>query len=297
MLRQYFGCARFVFNHCLALRSDLYKHKGESVNSAPLSRHVTYLKHCGDFDWLKDCPSSVLQQALRDQDKAFTNFFQGRAKYPRFKKRTHKQSIRMTLDQRRISGQYRAGELLKLPKLGEIKVRWSRIPKGVPKMATVSQDPDGRYYVSFSCEEIKPQAKTKHEVIGIDMGIKDVVVTSVGFKSGAPRNTYRYARRLKLEQRKLARKTKGSNRYQKQRQVVASVHSKIARCRSDFLHKLTSELIANNSTVCIEDLNVSGMVKNRKLSKAVADVGMFELRRQLEYKAEWYGSNVIKIDR
>lgn len=296
-LAQYFGCVRFVSNYCLALRNDLYEYKGESVNSVPLDKHINYLKSCGDYDWLKECPSSALQQSLRDQDKAFTNFFQGRAKYPKFKKKQSKQSLRLTLDQRRIATQYQCGKLLKLPKLGEIKLRWSRIPKGIPKMVTVSKNPDDRYYVSFSCEEARPKVKTKQSVIGVDVGIKDVAVTSDGFSSGAPKYTYRYARRLKLEQRKLSRKTKGSNRWHKQRVQVAKVHAKIGFSRADFLHKLTSRLIAENLVVCIENLNVAGMVKNRKLSKAVSDVGMFEFRRQLEYKAQWYGSTVVKVGR
>jgi len=297
LLRQYFGCVRFVYNHCLALRSDLYRHNGQSVNNVPLDKHINYLKKTDDYDWLKLPPSCVLQQALRDQDKAFTNFFQGRAKYPRFKKRSHKQTLRVTLDQRQISRLYKAGELLKVPKLGELKLRWSRLPVGVPKMATISQTPDGRYWVSFSCEEPQAKAKTKHGMVGIDVGIKDVAVTSNGFYSGAPRHTYQYARRLKLEQRKLSRKVKGSNRWHKQRKTVAKIHAKIGFSRQDFLHKLTCRLIAENHTVCIEDLNISGMVKNRKLSKAVSDVGMFELRRQLEYKADWYSSLVVPIDR
>ena len=296
-LAQHFGCARFVWNHCLALRSDLYKHRCESINYVGLSKHLTHLKRCGDYDWLNDAPAVLLTQSLIDQDKAFQNFFKGRAKYPKFKKRTHKQSVRVTLDQRQIHNNYRAGELLKLPKLGAVKIRWSRVPKGIPKMATITRNPDGRYYVSFTCEEPKPQAKTKQSAVGIDAGIKDVLVTSDGYHSGAPKYTYRYARRLKLEQRKLSRKKKGSNRWHKQRQVVAKIHAKIAACRLDFLHKETSALVHEHGLISIEDLNVSGMLKNRRLSKAVADVGMFELRRQLQYKASWHGSQVVAIDR
>ena len=219
-LAVFFGQVRFVWNHCLSLRSDLYEFRKESINYVGLNKHLTYLKTTGKYQWLKLCPSAPLTQVLIDQDKAFKNFFEGRAKYPKFRKKGNAESMRFQLDQRQIERTYKAGELLKLPKLGAVKVKWSRIPAGVPKMATISKGPTGKYWVAFSVEEdIKQFGKTNHTV-GVDVGIKDVIVTSDGFHSGAPKNTYRYARKLKLAQRKLSRKRKGSNRWRKQRQVV-----------------------------------------------------------------------------
>ena len=240
---------------------------------------------------------AFIQQKLIDQDKAFNNFFKGRAKFPKFKKKSHAQSIRYTLDQRQVLNNYRAGELLKLPKLGELKVKWSQIPGGIPKMVTVSKSASGKYFVSFMCEVEQCLKPMTGRVVGIDVGIKDVVVTSDGLHSGAPRFTYKYQRKLKKAQRILSRKKKGSNGWHKQRIVVAKIHEKIANSRKDFLHKVTTKLVSENNVICVEDLNVSGMLKNRCLSKAVVDVGIFELNRQIEYKSQWYGKQVVKISR
>lgn len=296
-LAVFFGQVRFVWNHCLALRSDLYEFRKESINYAGLNKHLTYLKTTGKYQWLKECPSAPLTQVLIDQDKAFKNFFEGRAKYPKFRKKGNAESMRFQLDQRQIERTYKAGGLLKLPKLGAVKVKWSRIPAGIPKMATVSKDPSGKYWVAFSVEEDIHQFGKTNRAVGVDVGIKDVIVTSNGFHSGAPKHTYQYARKLKLAQRKLARKRKGSNRWHKQRKIVARIHAKISDSRKDFLHKQTTALVKQFDLVCIEELNVKGMMSNRKLSKAVADVGMFELKRQVQYKAAWHGKRVIEIGR
>ena len=157
-LQRYFGSKRFVWNLCLAWRSNLYEALGESVTGVDLSRELTWLKRLEGYDWLREVPSTVLTQALRDQDRAFRNFFAGRASYPQFKARHHDQSIRFQIDQRRVTSYYRAGELLKLPGLGKLKVRWSRKPTGVPKMVTLSRDRAGRYFITLSVEEaIEPK--------------------------------------------------------------------------------------------------------------------------------------------
>ena len=266
------------------------------MSSHDLSRHITQYRRT-DYLWLNDATASVLTQKLIDQDKAFDNFFKGRASFPKFKKKSHAQSIRYQLDQRCVLNNYRAGELLKLPKLGELSVKWSQVPGGIPKMVTVSKTASGKYFVSFMCEVEQGLRPMTGAVVGIDVGIKDVVVTSNGFHSGAPRYTYYYQRKLRQAQRVLSRKKKGSNGWKKQRIVVARIHEKITNSRKDFLHKLTTKLVSENDLICVEDLNVAGMMKNRKLSKAVADVGLFELNRQIEYKATWYGKQVVKISR
>ena len=292
-----FGCARWVFNHALSMRQKAYQRRGESMNSIALSRHITALKKTTRYGWLKDAASTVITQKLRDMDTAYRNFFTGRAKFPNFKRKNHAQSVRYQLDQRIIDTTYSPGKLLKLTGLGEINVVWSRIPSGKPKMATVSKDATGKHWVSMSIEElILPMPKTKKSV-GIDIGIKDVIVTSDGQFSGAPKYTKQYAKQLRAEQKSLSRKKKGSVRWHKQRVIVARVHAKIANSRKDFLHKLTTGLVRDYDFIGIEDLNVSGMLKNRCLSKAVADVGMFELKRQLEYKCAWYGKQLVQISR
>lgn len=292
-----FGCARYVWNFFLAQRSFAYRELGESINYVANSRYLTAMKKAQEWEWLNNASATVLSQKINDLETAFGNFFKGRADYPRFKKKPHAQSIRFQLDQRHIVKNYRAGEFLRLPNLGEIKVKWSQVPQGVPKMATISKTPSGNYFVSFACEvDIKELPKTGR-IAGVDVGIKDVAVTSDGWFTGAPKNTYKYARQLRRAQRNLSRKTKGSNHWHKQRIAVAKIHEKIANCRRDFLHKLTTQLVREYDFVSIEDLNVKGMMQNRKLSKAVADVGLHELKRQLEYKANWYGKEITVIDR
>ena len=295
-LSKEFGCARFVWNRGLLERDYAYKNWGVSLNSNDLSRHITQYKKT-EYPWLCDATAAVLNQKLMDQDKAFDNFFKGRASFPKFKKKSHAQSIRYQMDQRNVLNNYRSGELLKLPKLGELKVKWSQVPNGVPKMVTVSKSASGKYFISFMCEVEQALKPVTGKIVGIDVGIKDVIVTSDGAHSGAPKFTYKYQRQLKKAGRKLSKKKKGSNGWHKQRIVVAKIHEKIANSRKDFLHKLTTNLVSENDVICVEDLNVSGMLKNRKLSKAVADVGIFELNRQIEYKAEWYGKQVVKISR
>jgi putative transposase len=248
--------------------------------------------------WLSEAVASCHTQKLIDQDKAFKNFFAGRAKYPRFKKRHQAQSVRYQLDQRHVEKNFNAEDkLLKLPKLGAFKLKWSRKMEGVPKMAAVSRDPAGHYFVSMACEVEMTALPTRKNAVGVDVGVKDVVVTSNGWKSGAGKYTYRYARQLKLSQRRLASKKKGSNRRRKQQHRVARIHARIADSRMDFLHQISSKLINENQVICLEDLNIKGMLRNRHLSKAVADSGLFELRRQLEYKSQWYGRDVFVVDR
>ena len=294
-----FGNARFVWNRCLDLRSKAWEERQERHNYVSLGRQVTDWKR-GEFPWLADSAACCLTQVLMDQDKAFKNFFEKRGKYPRFKSRWNRQAVRYQLDQRQIERAYLAGEFLKLPKLGMLKIRWSQVPAGIPKMATVSKTPDGRYFVSFACEvEIQPLPLTG-KAIGVDLGIKDVVVSWDGeqaTKSGNPRHLKRRLRHLKRQQRRLSRMKKGSNRRNRQRLKVARIHASIAASRQDFLHKTTTALIRRADVIALEDLHVKGMVKNHHLAGAIADVGMGEFRRQVEYKAAWYGRTVEVIDR
>jgi putative transposase len=292
-----FGYARWVWNKCLAWRSNLYQDLGEKVTAIDFSRELTFLKQLGAYDWLKEASSTVLGQKLRDQDTAFRNFFAGRAKYPKFKKKLYAQSIRYQLDQRIVANLYRAGEFLKLPKLGTLKLKWSYPPQGIPKMVTLSKDSVGRYFVSFMCEEEIHPLPQKPNGIGIDLGVKDIIVTSEGWKSGNPRHLATYRRYLTKTQRRLSRRVKGSQRWHRQRIRVANAHAKVRNTRQDWLHKLSTTLIRQAGLIAMEELNIKGMMANRRLSKAIGDVGMHELKRQLEYKSQWTGREWVQIDR
>lgn len=312
LLAQFFGAARWVGNAALAWRSHCYKELGEKVTGVDFSRELTWLKKLEPFAWLAAIPATVLTQVLRDQDRAFANFFAKRAKYPRFKKRREAASIRFQLDQRVVMNAYRAGEFLKLPGLGALDVRWSRVPGGVPKMVTIRRDACGRYFVAFMVEEHVEPLPASTKSVGVDLGVKDIIVTSDGRKTGNPKHLKRYQRRLKLAQRRLSRKRKGSNRWRKQVKRVARIHARIADTRSDHQHKLTTGLIREHGVIAIEDLNVRGMTASAKgtveapgkmvaqkagLNRAILDAGFGEIRRQLEYKAQFYGRTIILADR
>lgn len=295
-LARMFGSARWVWNSALAWRSAAYKLDGESVTGVDFSRELTFLKTLEPLAWLKETPATVYVQTLRDQDKAFSAFFAKRAKYPRFKRKGGHQSVRFQLDQRVVLNNYRDGELLRLPGLGELDVRWSRKVKGVPKMVTVRRDAAGRYFVSMMAKTTVQPLPQKANAVGLDFGLKDIVVTSDGWKSGNPRHLRKAERKLKRAQRSLSGKTKGSNRRKAAVARVARLHAKVADTRADTLHKLSTEIVRNHQVIAVEDLSVKGMARGR-LAKSIADAGLAELRRQLTYKAEWYGRDLIVIDR
>ena len=295
-LAQYFGAARWAWNTSLAWRSHCYKALGEKVSGVDFSRELTFLKSLEPLSWLKQVPATVLTQALRDQDRAFSNFFAKNARYPRFRRRQGAASIRFQLDQRVVAGAYRAGELLKLPGLGALSIRWSRIPAGIPKMVTVRRNSAGQYFVAFMVEESVALLPASPATVGVDVGLKDILITSDGKKSGNPRYLRRYQRRLAMAQRRLSRKRKGSGRWHRQRQRVAKLHIKVSSARQDFLHKQTTDLVRGHGAIAIEDLNVKGLARTR-LAKSMNDAALGELRRQLTYKTAWYGRELLIADR
>ena len=288
-----FGCSRFVYNHFLKKRTDAYYEKKESLNYHKTSELLTQLKNDENYSWLKDVSSVTLQQTLRDLDKAFTNFFAKRAKYPAFKKKNSKQSVRYVK-----SGFTFSNGILKIAKNKDpLNVKWSRHFSGEPTSITISKDCSERYFVSFAIEEKVYDLPKLDKMNGIDVGIKDICVTSDGFKSGSPQYTRKHEIKLIKRQRELSKKAKGSKNRAKAKLKVAKIHAKISDSPNDFNNKLTTKLISENQAIAVESLNVKGMQKNHKLAKSIADSAWGDFFRKLKYKAGWYGRSFLEIDR
>lgn len=297
VLARTFGSARFVYNWALRLRTDAYYQRQERISYAATSAALTTLKHEPETAWLNDVSSIPTQQALRHLDRAFRNFFEGRAKYPGFHKKHGAQAAEYTTSAFRWDGQTRTLTLAKMET--PLAIRWSRpLPEDAqPSTVTVSRDMAGRYFVSILVEdEIAPLPVVEQQV-GIDLGLHDTVVLDTGEKVGNPKFFTQDEKRLAKAQRRLAKKQLGSQNRAKARQEVARIHARIADRRRDFLHKLSTRLIRENQTICVESLLVKAMVKHPTLAKAIHDVGWGELVRQLTYKAAWYGRTLVAIDK
>jgi putative transposase len=295
MLAQTFGCCRYVYNWALRLKTDAYYQRGERMYYEHLSQALTSLKKQEDQAWLKDVSAVPLQQALRHLDRAFLNFFEGRAQYPTFKKKHGPQAATYASSAFKWDGQSLTLAKMETP----LAIHWSRPwPKGVnPTTVTVTRDCADRYFVSLLVEEdINPLPVVKKQV-GIDLGLKSLVITSDGQTFGNPKFFAKDEKKLAKAQRRHAKKKKGSKNREKARRKVARIHAKIADRQRDYQHKLSTQIIRENQVVCVESLQVKHVVHNPKLSKAISDVGWSELVRQLEYKASWYGRTLVKIDK
>ncbi|WP_232784832.1 RNA-guided endonuclease InsQ/TnpB family protein, partial [Psychromonas sp. MB-3u-54] len=293
LLAKTFGCVRFIYNRVLKVRTDAYYKDGKSINYSAASKILTELKKDPEFIWLKEVASVALQQSLRHQQTAFTNFWDGRTKYPTFKKKNARQSFSLVGSAFR----YRDGNIY-IPKSNEpLNIRWSQPLPCEPSTITISKDAAGRYFISCRCDvDIKPMPISAKQV-GIDLGLTDLYITSDGFKSGNPRHLKRYEAKLAYFQRMLSRKKKGSKNRNKMRLKVARVHAKIADCRMDATHKASRKLINENQVVCVENLAVKNMMKVPTLAKAIADANWGEFVRQLHYKGGWAGRSVVEVDR
>jgi putative transposase len=295
VLARTFGCARYVYNWALHLRTDAYYERHERLGYHEVSAALTTLKQQPETAWLNEVSSVPLQQALRHLDKAFRNFFEGRAKYPAFKKKRGRQAATYASSAFRWDTQTHTITLAKMD--APLDIHWSRSFAGTPTTVTLSKDTAGRYFVSFLVEEDIQPLPDVNARVGVDAGLKYLVVFSTGEKVANPKHLPRSERRLAHAQRNLARKQQGSKNRDKARLKVARIHAKIADQRSDGLHKLTTRLIRENQVICVESLAVKNMVRNPKLAKSISDAGWGELVRQLEYKATWYGRTLVRIDR
>ena len=296
LIQKTFGCCRFVYNQTLVYRRNLYETEKKSMSKFDCDKYmVQTLK--SQYDWLREVDKFALQQAVFAMDNAYQRLFKLHAGYPKFKsKHNHRRSyttcitgtnIKVLFDENRIQ----------LPKLKLVRARLSKPFVGQIKQATVSQTPTGKYFVSVLVEtEHKPSLPADKKV-GIDLGIKDLLITSDGEKYDNKHIIKQYENKLSRAQRRLSRKVQGSNNYNKQRIKVARIHEKIHNTRIDYLHKITHKLISENQVIVSEDLAVSNMVQNHNLAKAISDCGWYELTRQLAYKAEWNNRKYIKIGR
>ena len=297
-LNRTFGCVRVVWNRTLAWRHQRYHAEQVQTGFTQANAYLTAMKRDPDLAWLNEVSSVPLQQAIRHQQVACTNFFARRARYPRFKSRTGRQSAEFT----RSGFRYRDGALF-LAKMGTplaFTWSWQDIdPVSIePSTVSVSRDPCGRWYVSFAVEEADPgQLPATGAVAGIDLGIKDFAVTSAGEKIPNPRKLARREQNLARYQRRLARCPKGSANRVKAKAKVARAHRKVRASRTDFLHRTATALVRSHDVIVIEDLAVKNMIRNRSLAKAISDCGWGTFRQKLAYKAARAGRHLIVIDR
>ena len=294
LIHRHCGSVRFLYN--IALETKIMAYLGSKVNLSryDLQNQVVDLKK--ELPWLKETDSQSLQAAILDLDTAYSNFFKGRANFPKFKKKSNRGSFNVPQNVMVSDGR------LIIPKFKEgIKIKLHRDLVGTVKQATVSFTPTGKYFVSILCEtgEEKPSKPkvTEGNSVGIDLGIKDFAVTSEGEVIDNPRFLRNSMDRLKILQRRASKKQKGSSNRKKANKRVAVLHEKITNQRQDFLHKISTKLIRENQTICLENLGISNMIKNHKLAQAISDVSWGEFNRMIEYKAEWYGVNILRIGR
>ena len=300
-----FGCVRKVYNLMLNDRKKAYEEvKNDSSKKMTFPTPAKYKK---EFPFLKEVDSLALANTQLHLDKAYKNFFRDKSVgFPRFKSKKNPVQSYTTNNQNGTVALIDS-KFIKLPKLKSlVRIKLHRQPKGMIKSATISRHSSGKYYISLLCKEEISELPKTNSAIGIDLGITDFAILSDGQKIDNNKFTSKMEKKLKREQRKLSRrallaKKKGiplseAKNYQKQKRKVARLHEKVMNQRTDFLNKLSTEIIKNHDIICIEDLNVKGMLRNHKLARSISDVSWSSFVAKLQYKADWYGREIIKVN-
>lgn len=291
LMAKHFGSTRFVWNYFLAQRKEAYLENKKSLNYYDNAKALTLLKK--EFEWLTEVNSQALQASLKDLDTAYGRFFKKIATFPKFKsKRDAVDSFRCPQSIDILGGK------LSIPKFREgIKIRLHREVTGRILFATISRTSTSKYFAAITCEAAHEALPSTDKKIGIDLGIKDKAICSDGTVFKNINTTKKYAKKLAFTQRQLSKKIIGSSKRLKQLKKVAAVHETIKNVRRDNIHKTTHQIISENQAIAVENLNVSGIIKNHKLAKAIADASWYEFVRQLKYKAKWNKRDFVKIDR
>jgi putative transposase len=291
LLAKSFGSCRWFYNYALNQTNETYQETGKGLSRKTIINLLPSLKK--EYEWLTEPPSQALQQVALDLSSAFLNFFEGRAKFPNFKKKSNRQSMRLPQGCKLID------DYIKLPKIGEVYCRVSKQPEGQLKSVTVTKTPSGQYYASCLFDDGKelPQQSSDGKAVGIDMGLNHYAITSDGTKHGNPKYYRQYEDKLAKVQKRLSKKAKGSNNRTLARVKVAKAQEKISRCREDFLHKLSRKLVDENQVIVVENLAVKNMVKNKHLAKSINDAGWGMFCTMLKYKAEWEGKTYVEVNR
>ena len=297
LIQKTFGCCRFIYNYMLNYKQENYKN-GVKVSKTDCNNYVNrVLKK--EYEWLKEVDKYALTNSIFHMNTAYLNFFKEGRGYPKYKsKKDNHKSYKTNNNVNKNSHTIRIeGDKLRVPKVGLLKMAYSREIIGRISSVTISQDPSGKYYASILFETEYEYLPKSNNSVGIDLGIKDLLIVSDGEKFNNILTTKKYENKLAREQRRLSKKQKGSTNYEKQRIKVAKVYEKIRNIRLYNLHQISYKLINENQVIVSENLNIEGMRQNHNLAKSVSDCSWYELTRQLSYKAEWYGREYIKVDR